>query len=285
MYNPFPRVDVAGVSTSRILIGTNWLLGYSHTGSAADAMIRDRYPDSKSLYPIFEAYLAHGIDTIMGAVSQNTRLAGAIEYARQKSGKDIVVVDTPILNVRDTPEGRAESKAIIARGAELGASFCLIQHSAAEQLLNLHAQTIERIGDYTDMIREAGLIPGVTAHMPELLLFSDQNGYDIQTYATMYNCLGFMMHVEVEYIASMIHHAQKPVMTFKSMAAGRCTPYVGLNFTWSTIRPQDMIVAGCHTPEEVHEVAEISHAHFEGRFPNIGMRSSPDLNQAVLRHE
>lgn len=285
MYKPFPRVDVAGVSASRLLIGTNWLLGYSHTGCAADAMIRERYPDGRSLYPIFEAYLAHGIDTIMGAVSQNERLAGAVAYARQKSGKDIVIVDTPILNVQDTPEGRAESKAIIERGAALGASFCLIQHSAAEQLLNLHAQTIERIGDYTDMIREAGLIPGVTAHMPELILFSDQNGYDIQTYATMYNCLGFMMHVEVEYTAGMIHHAKKPVMTFKSMAAGRCTPFVGLNFTWSTIRPGDMIVAGCHTPEEVHEVAEISHAHFERRFPDIGMRSSPDLNQAILRHE
>lgn len=284
MSKAFQRVDIAGISTSRLLIGTNWLLGYSHTGCAADAMIRDRYPNAKSLYPIFEAYLSHGIDTIMGPMSQNTHLSDAIEYARQKSGKNIVVVDTPILNVHNTTDGRAEAKATIKRSAKLGSSFCLIQHSAAEQLLNLHAQTIERIDDYTDMIRESGLIPGITAHMPELILFSDKNQYDIQTYATMYNCLGFMMHVEVEYLASIIHHAKKPVMTFKSMAAGRCTPYVGLNFTWSTIRPKDTIIVGCHTAEEVHEVVEISHAHFDQRFPEIGMRSSPDLNQAVLHH-
>ncbi|MCL1855329.1 MAG: hypothetical protein FWF86_06305, partial [Clostridia bacterium] len=191
----------------------------------------------------------------------------------------------PILNVEDTAAGRGEAKEVIAQSAKLGASFCLLQHSCAEQLINKHTQIIERIGDYTGMIREAGLIPGVTAHMPELILFADQNGYDIQTYATMYNCLGFMMHVEVEYIAGLIHHAKKPVMTFKSMAAGRCTPYVGLNFTWSTIRDRDMIVTGCHTPGEVHEIVEISNAAFERRFPDIGMRSSPDLNQAVLCHD
>ncbi|MCL1855960.1 MAG: hypothetical protein FWF86_09530, partial [Clostridia bacterium] len=99
MPKPFPRVDVAGVSVSRMIIGTNWLLGYSHTGGAADEMIRTRYPDSGSLYPVFEAYLSHGVDTVMGTVSQNRRLAGAVEYARQKSGRNIVVVDTPILNV------------------------------------------------------------------------------------------------------------------------------------------------------------------------------------------
>jgi len=285
MSKQFPRAEVAGISVSRVIIGTNWLLGYSHTGGAADEMIRARYPDSESLYPVLEAYLSHGIDTIMGAVSQNRRLAGAIDYARQKSGRNIVIVDTPILNIEDTAPGRAEAKAVIAQSAKLGASFCLLQHSCVEQLVNKRTQTIERIGDYTGMVREAGLIPGVTAHMPELILFADQNGCDIQTYATMYNCLGFMMQVEVEYVASIIHHAKKPVMTFKSMAAGRCTPYVGLNFTWSTIRDQDMIVAGCHTPGEVHEIVEISNAAFERRFPDIGMRSSPDLNQAVLRHD
>ena len=281
----FPRVDVAGVSTSRIVIGTNWLLGYSHTGCAADEMIRGRYPNSESMYPILSAYLEHGIDTIMGPISQNQRMAGAIEYAQEKSGKKIIMVDTPILDVRDTPEGRKEAKRVIQEGARLGATFCLMQHSCVEQLIDKHKQTIERIGDYTSMIREAGMIPGLTAHMPEAIIFSDQNGYDIQTYATMYNALGFMMQVEVEYIASIIHQAKKPVMTFKSMAAGRCTPFVGMNFTWSTIRDRDMIVTGCHTPDEVHEVVEISHAAFEHRFPVIGMRSSPDLNQAVLKHD
>ena len=35
----FPRTTVGGVSLSRMIIGTNWILGFSHTSSAADALI------------------------------------------------------------------------------------------------------------------------------------------------------------------------------------------------------------------------------------------------------
>jgi hypothetical protein len=33
---------------------------------------------------------------------------------------------------------------------------------------------------------------------------------------------------------------------------------VGLSFVWSTIRPQDMVVIGTTTPDEVREVLNIS---------------------------
>ena len=32
----FPRTEVAGVSLPRMLMGTNWVYGWSHTGAAAD---------------------------------------------------------------------------------------------------------------------------------------------------------------------------------------------------------------------------------------------------------
>jgi hypothetical protein len=35
----FPRTEVAGVSLPRMLIGTNWICGYSHTSPAADSLI------------------------------------------------------------------------------------------------------------------------------------------------------------------------------------------------------------------------------------------------------
>jgi hypothetical protein len=44
--------------------------------------------------------------------------------------------------------------------------------------------------------------------------------------------MGFLMQVEVETVNQIIHAAKKPVMTIKPMAAGRTTPFVGLNFSW-----------------------------------------------------
>ena len=132
-----------------------------------------------------------------------------------------------------------------------------------------------RLPDYLKMIRDNGMIPGLSAHMPELILYPDANGYDVETYIQIYNCLGFLMQVEIEQVNKIIWNAKKPVMTIKPMAAGRCTPFVGLNFAWGTLRPQDMVTVGCMTPKEAEEDIEISLAHFEGRLPNLEGRSSP----------
>ena len=118
--------------------------------------------------------------------------------------------------------------------------------------------------------------------MPELVVYSDQNGYDVETYIQLYNCLGFLMQVEIEAVHRIIWNAKKPVMTIKPMAAGRCTPFVGLNFSWATLRPCDMVTVGCLTPEEAAEDIEISLAALERRAPNLEGRSSPNKKTAAL---
>ena len=276
---PFPRTQIAGVSLSRMIIGTNWMLGWSHRSPADDKAIRDRFPDAASAYPMLSAYLDNGIDTIMGPMNPDNVMADAIQYAQQKSGKKIIVVDTPIINVDDNDAGRREARAVIRRSRENGATFCLIHHSSAEQMVNKNLHQITRLPDYLDMIRQEGLIPGLSAHMPELILYSDEQGYDVETYIQLYNSAGFLMQIEVETIASIIHNAKKPVMTIKPMAAGRLTPYVGLNFVWNTLRACDMVTVGCTTRDEAEEVIEISRAALDRRYPAIGKRSSPNVKQ------
>ena len=51
MEQQFPRTTVGGVSLSRMLIGTNWMLGYSHTSASADEMIRRRYDSAEAFKP------------------------------------------------------------------------------------------------------------------------------------------------------------------------------------------------------------------------------------------
>ncbi len=139
---------------------------------------------------------------------------------------------------------------------------------------------MDRLPDYLAMIRDSGLIPGLSAHMPELIVYSDANGYDVETYIQIYNCMGFLMQVEIEYINRVIRSAKKPVMTIKPMAAGRVTPFVGLNFAYATLRDCDMVTVGCFTPQEVHEDVEIAMAYFEHRAPDLEGRSSP--NKTVI---
>ena len=272
----FPRTEVAGISLPRMLVGTNWILGYSHTGPAADDMIRNRHSDPKNVSAVLDAYMEYGIDAIMGpSFDEDSPLRQGMRLTEEKFGKKFIQIVTPGINVDDNDEARAEAEATIAKCAADGATFCLIHHASAEQLVNKNTQTIDRLPDYLAMIRKYGMIPGLSAHMPELVQYSDKNGYDVETYIQIYNCMGFMMQLEIEGVHGVIWNAKKPVMTIKSMAAGRCTPFVGISFNYATLRPCDMVTLGAFSPSEVHEDVEIALAAIERRRPVLGKRSSP----------
>ena len=279
----FPRTEVSGVSLSRMIIGTNWMLGWSHRSPAQDHQIKRKFSDGEKAFPLIKTFLDHGVDTIMGPLQQERVMQEAVQVAQEKTGKKLIIIDTPVINVEDSAEGRRQAQETIRRSKEFGATFCLVHHSSAEQLVNKHKHTIERLPDYLDMIRQEGMIPGLSAHMPELVLYSDENEYDVQTYLQIYNCMGFLMQVEVETVHRIIHEAKKPVMTIKSMAAGRVSPFVGLNFSWNTIRPCDMVTVGCFDPEEAEEDIEISLAAIERRRPNLEKRASLNKNQDILK--
>ncbi len=277
----FPRTLVGGVSLPRMLIGSNWMVGYSHTSVAADNQIKQSYSSKEAVAGMLEVFLSFGIDAAMCLTESSPTFVQGIKLAEEHTGKKIIIIDTPILNVDDNEAARREARQTIKRSREMGATFCLPHHHSAEQLVNKNKRTMDRLPDYLAMIREEGMIPGLSAHMPELIVYSDLNGYDVETYVQIYNCLGFLMQVEVEYIHKVITGSQKPVMTIKSMAAGRVSPFVGLTFSYSTIRPSDMVTVGCYTREEILEDVEIAMAAIERRPPDMSGRNSPKKSDAM----
>jgi hypothetical protein len=118
------------------------------------------------------------------------------------------------------------------------------------------------------MIRERGMIPGLSTHMPESVVYADETGADVETYIQLYNAAGFLMQVEADWVMRIIQNAKKPVMTIKPLAAGRLLPVVGLSFVWNTIRDQDMVTIGTTTPDEAREVIDISLNLLEKRSPD-----------------
>lgn len=281
----FPRTEVGGISLPRLLIGSNWFCGYSHTGAAADKIIKDKFDGVEPFIPILETYLEHDVDAIMGLFSTNPLMKKAVDLAQEKTGKHIHIIDTPILNMDDNAMARNEAKLEIEKSAKNGAEFCLIHHSSAEQLVNKNKGTMDRLDDYTKMIRDAGMIPGLSAHMPELIVYPDKNGYDIETYIQIYNPMGFLMQVEVETVAKIINTAKKPVMTIKPFAAGRCTPYVGFNFVYNTIRDCDMVTCGVMSEMEAREDIQIALGAINRQFTELRGRTSPNTKQHAFKND
>ncbi|MCI8610863.1 MAG: phosphoglycerate kinase [Clostridiales bacterium] len=279
---PFPRTQVGGISVSRFIIGSNWMAGYSHRSDAADQMIKEHHCAPQTMYPMFDTFMEHGIDTVMAPFGMLPHIYQAVMDTSERWGKEMILIDTPVINVDNTKEGRKEAEATIRECARRGAKICLIHHYSAEQLVDKNKRCMHRLDDYTKMIRDAGMEPGLSAHMPELVVYSDENGYDVETYIQIYNCMGFLMQVEIESVNAIIQNAKKPVMVIKAMAAGRTTPFVGLNFAWATIRDCDMITVGCFNEREAAEDIEISRAALERRGVNLAKRNSPAKNQTVL---
>ena len=271
----FPRTPVGGISLPRMIIGCNWISGFSHRSCSKDMMIQDRHADIHATAKVFAAFMERGVDAVLGLFGVDEDLIDAVHLAEQMTGRPLTIMDTLVLNMDDTKEARREAEAEIKASAKRGATFCLPLHSSVEQLVNKNTGTIDRLPDYLSMIRDAGMIPGLSAHMPEIIQYTDANGYDVETYIQIYNCMGFLMQVEIESVYKIIHAAKKPVLCIKPLAAGRTTPLVGLNFVYNTIREQDMVAIGAFDENEAAEDVEFALAAIERRETRFETRNSP----------
>ena len=61
----FPRTKIENLSVSRLIVGTNWFLGYSHTSKAKDRYICETV-DRNRIAEILTVFLSAGVDTLLG---------------------------------------------------------------------------------------------------------------------------------------------------------------------------------------------------------------------------
>lgn len=261
----FPRTMVGGVSMPRMIIGSNWMMGFSHTSLAKDKFIK-AYQTRERIAAILTVFLEAGVDAIMGM--PGPLLCDAIRDAEQKTGRKMILVLTPHFNILPGGEPQLEPECVFDTCARFGATFCMPHQCITDALIDKRAGVIRDLERYTRMIRERKMIPGLSTHMPETIAYADKMNADVATYIQLYNAIGFLMQVEVDWVMRLIRDAKKPVMTIKPMAAGRLLPPVGLAFAWNTIRDQDMVTVGTTTPDEAKECIELSLDFLSRRMPS-----------------
>ena len=281
----FPRTIVGGVSLSRMIIGTNWFLGWSHTTRAKDDFIKENIAERRKIADIIEVYLRAGVDTIMGMIAYPP-LADAIEEAQDRTGVKVIVVSTPAFPV--SPETPAKGfdldavQKILDQEVKLGATFCMPHQQTTDAMVDRCTHSLRKMDQLCQAIRARGMIPGLSTHMPESIIYADETNLDVETYISMYNSMGFLMQVEVDWIHKVILEARKPVMTIKPMAAGQLRPFQGLTFVWNTIRPQDMVTVGTMTTKEAAEVIEMSMSILDQRQAGVTLQET--RSKASLKH-
>ena len=267
----FPRTTVGGVSLPRLIVGSNWFLGYSHTSLAKDNFIKE-LQSRERIAQILAVFLEHGVDAVMAPPSQH--LEDAICAAEDQTGQSMTRILTPSFNILPGGPPENEPEEALDRCKALGATFCLPHQCVTDALVDRMHGLIRDIDTYTKLIRQRDMIPGLSTHMPETVPLADKTGADVETYIQIYNAGGFLMQVEADWVMRIIHHAKKPVMTIKPLASGRLLPLVGLAFAWNTIRDQDMVTIGVTTPDEAREVIELSLDLLDRRLPDHALQKT-----------
>lgn len=268
----FPRTRIEKLSVSRLMIGTNWFMGFSHTSLAKDRDIAATVT-AERIAATVEAFMNEGVDTLYG-MRPEPKLVRGVSEAEQRTGRKCITVAIPTLPVDDDPRNRGEAERTLDEYAELGVSVCMPHQCTTDAFVNRRTRSLTGIEPYLRMIRERGMIPGLSTHMPETPVYADAGKLDVGAYVQIYNAAGFLMQIEVDWVQRMVWQARKPVITIKPLAAGRLPPLVGLAFSWSTIRDCDMVCIGTSTPNEAAEVVELSRSVLEHRAPCVQLQQT-----------
>ncbi len=276
--NEFPRTMVGGVSLPRLIAGSNWFLGYSHTSLAKDRFIKELQTRER-IANVLSVFLENGVDAVMAPPSD--LLEQAIQDAEDRTGQAMIRILTPIFNITEDGEPGREPETMMDYCKKLNATFCMPHQAVTDALLDRMTGTIRDLDKYTAMIRERGMVPGLSTHMPESVVYADRQEADVETYIQIYNAAGFLMQVEADWVQRIIANAHKPVMTIKPLAAGRLLPIVGMSFAWSTIRPQDMVTIGCTTGDEAREIIDLSLKLLSHEMPDVELQRTRSKNSLV----
>ncbi len=251
----FPMTTVGGVAVSRVIIGTNSFLGYSHMSQARDRWLREYFTPER-MADVMEVFARRGVNAIMGPPRDSLRQA--IDITEDRTGQEIHYIVTPGKNHPGGIEGD------IDWSRELGGTFCMPHVSYTDNNLVVDEGVIRGVEPLLARIRSLGMIPGLSTHRPETITVGDAAGYDIETYIQPINSIGFLCNVETDWVVRVINRTEKPVMCIKPFAAGRILPPTGLQFVLGSCKPTDMVVLGTMSVYEAEEDLDIAEALMRG---------------------
>jgi hypothetical protein len=264
----FPRTMVGGISMPRLICGSNWIMGCSHTSKAKDRLIKDLFDTPKKVADVLEVFARYGCNAFTSAADDFT--LAAMKETEQRVGREMIWIVTPYYR-DDTCNWKFE----VDEAKRYGATFCFPHQSVTDILLDRENRCLTpKLNEHLAYVREMGMIPGLSTHAPESVIYSDRCDADVETYIQPYNAAGFLCQVETDWIQNVIRNAKKPVMTIKPLAAGRLLPPTGLTFVWNTIRDIDMVTIGTMCTYEAEESIELSLSILENRKADVELQST-----------
>jgi len=264
--SPLPAIRIGGREISRLVAGGNTINAGSHLSHFVDLSMREYFTEDR-------------VQEFLG------RCQAAGIRAWQSSGTNYEMWDRfrragGIMEYISLGHAEPDYPATIERAARMG--FLGIAHhgEVTDQLFK--AGKIEQAREYLKRVRDAGICVGLSTHMPAVVAYVEEKGWDIDFYMTcvyerhrtreeLKKLLGYVpIPVREVYLEedpprmyAAMRAARKPCLAFKILAAGRLCQspnqvQAAFETTLKSIKPTDGIIAGIFPrwTDQIREDAE-----------------------------
>jgi len=248
-----PTFDLCGKKITRLICGGNPLSGYSHVSEELDWEMICHY-NMTNLQALLDECWRQGINTFQSRGDRH-QMRMFLEH-RQKGGRMQWIAQTAS-EFASVPDNIAE----IARYEPVA-----IYHHGTHTDNSWHSGRIDQVRDFVKAIKDKGLPAGVGTHIPEVIEYIEEKGWETDFYmGCFYNLArGYKAAPATDRnayakdrfppedpprMAKVLRSVAKPCVAFKILAATRnCstpeTTRAAFDFAFAHIKPTDGVDVG-----------------------------------------
>jgi len=221
-----PMVQLGSHKVSRLILGSNPILGYSHVSSLMSRLMTDYYT-LENIGKLLDRCLAVGINTWQ--TSAHEKVDQAIEKLRN-SGRDIqwiFLASSPHLE-----DAKALEEAI-----RRNKPIAVVHHGGVSDQLWREGK-IDKAHGFAKRVKDLGVMAGLSAHNPAVIRHVEDKGWDLDLYMTCFYRVSrsaeeakaelkeaplgeLFLPSDPPRMCEVIRQVKRPCLGFKILAAGR----------------------------------------------------------------
>ena len=273
MNDKIPQIKFGEYEISRLILGGNYIAGGSHLSPFIDKEIKDYFTE-KRIIQFVQKCLDSGINTWQSS-GQHVNIFNKIKEKGHKLNYISLGYE-------------AEDNIGLEKFVETG-TMGVAHHGEFTDEYYKNGK-MHLVQEYCKKVRDAGLMVGVSTHMPEVMKYILDEGWDVDFFMCclyerhrsrqqLKNLLGEVpIPVGEVYLESdpgrmfeVINQTEKPCLAFKMLAAGRkCkdqeTVEQAFKTTFKNIKPKDAVIVGMHP---IHENQAQLNANFVKKYSKL----------------
>jgi hypothetical protein len=268
---PLPTIALGKYRISRLVVGSNPILGYSYMGLHTDQHMREYFTTERTVEFLKrcerEGITAHQFST-------PDRRIESLRLLREGGSKmHLICLHADRAKVRSTVEGSQP--------------IAMVHHGGVTDQLYAEGK-FQVVRDYVKAVRDCGVLAGVSAHNPDCIRRIADEGWEVDFFMTCFYFLtrkhgpgkddkgnkedGAGPTLEIAYpfyrndpgvMTEVIRKVKQPCLAFKILAAGRrcgdpASVRSAFEYAFARIKPTDGVIVGMYPRffDEIHANAQ-----------------------------